>query len=404
MQNLIERLGLGEGAAPMAVWIGLSVLMLVVVLALAIWLIRTLRPSLNLGGSAGRSGRPQRLAITDAFTLDREGRKLVVVRRDNVEHLLLIGGPNDLLIEPNIVRNERGARERGRLGADADLLHAAEAALSAELPRSDGPDLHPPMSLPPAPPAPVAPPPRPPIAAAPISKPQAAPRLDDEFEKALAAMQQAQRQQPAPQPVAPVAPPPPPPIMARPMPAPPPPPPPPAPPLPPKAAPPPPPPAPAPPKPVAPPPPAPPAPPAAPPMSDMARRLNEVLQKPMSGTLRQPFNKPIPPVPPVSVNPLPPAPPKPASAPPAPPAAAPAPPAPQPPPAPKAEAASPPPEPAAAPVVPAATPAKPAPGSDAKGSAKAAPAKPADSEMDLLEEEMARLLGRPPQPPGPGST
>jgi len=31
-------------------------------------------------------------------------RRLVLVRRDNVEHLLMIGGPSDIVVEPNIVR------------------------------------------------------------------------------------------------------------------------------------------------------------------------------------------------------------------------------------------------------------------------------------------------------------
>jgi hypothetical protein len=31
------------------------------------------------------------------------GRRLIVVRRDQVEHLLMIGGPTDVVIEPNIV-------------------------------------------------------------------------------------------------------------------------------------------------------------------------------------------------------------------------------------------------------------------------------------------------------------
>jgi hypothetical protein len=31
------------------------------------------------------------------------GRRLIVVRRDDVEHLLMIGGPTDVVIEPNIV-------------------------------------------------------------------------------------------------------------------------------------------------------------------------------------------------------------------------------------------------------------------------------------------------------------
>jgi hypothetical protein len=35
---------------------------------------------------------------------------VVLIRRDNVEHLLMIGGPTDVLIEPNIIR-ATGARE-----------------------------------------------------------------------------------------------------------------------------------------------------------------------------------------------------------------------------------------------------------------------------------------------------
>ncbi|MCI0599160.1 MAG: hypothetical protein L0Y50_04865 [Beijerinckiaceae bacterium] len=49
--------------------------------------------------------RPPRLGIVDAFDLDRH-RQLVIVRRDNVEHLLMIGGPNDLVIESEIIRSE----------------------------------------------------------------------------------------------------------------------------------------------------------------------------------------------------------------------------------------------------------------------------------------------------------
>ena len=46
----------------------------------------------------GPRNRPRRLDIVDAFDLDRE-RQLIIVRRDNIEHLLLIGGPNDVLVE-----------------------------------------------------------------------------------------------------------------------------------------------------------------------------------------------------------------------------------------------------------------------------------------------------------------
>jgi len=62
--------------------------------------------------SGGRN-RPKRLDIVDAFDLDRE-RQLVIVRRDNVEHLLLIGGPTDVVIEPHIVRAAVAPREAAR--------------------------------------------------------------------------------------------------------------------------------------------------------------------------------------------------------------------------------------------------------------------------------------------------
>ncbi len=58
----------------------------------------------------GRTRQP-RLGVVDAFDLDRQ-RQLVLVRRDNVEHLVMIGGPNDVLIESQIVRAE--AREAAR--------------------------------------------------------------------------------------------------------------------------------------------------------------------------------------------------------------------------------------------------------------------------------------------------
>src|SRR5207342_1150584 len=53
--------------------------------------------------ATGLRGRQPRLAVIDAATVDTR-RKLVLIRRDNVEHLIMIGGPTDVLIEPNIVR------------------------------------------------------------------------------------------------------------------------------------------------------------------------------------------------------------------------------------------------------------------------------------------------------------
>jgi hypothetical protein len=57
------------------------------------------------GSRQNASRAPQsRLAMVDQTSII-DGRKLVIVRRDNVEHLLLIGGATDVLVEANIVRS-----------------------------------------------------------------------------------------------------------------------------------------------------------------------------------------------------------------------------------------------------------------------------------------------------------
>jgi flagellar protein FliO/FliZ len=43
----------------------------------------------------------RRLSITEQFNLDNR-RRLVLVRRDNVEHLIMTGGPVDIVIETGI--------------------------------------------------------------------------------------------------------------------------------------------------------------------------------------------------------------------------------------------------------------------------------------------------------------
>jgi flagellar protein FliO/FliZ len=76
----------------------------VAVLALigvAAWLVRRFAGN-RLGANPNR-GRMPRLAVIDAAAVDNR-RRLVLVRRDNIEHLLMIGGPTDIVVEANIVR------------------------------------------------------------------------------------------------------------------------------------------------------------------------------------------------------------------------------------------------------------------------------------------------------------
>jgi flagellar protein FliO/FliZ len=70
-------------------------------IGVAAWLVR--RFATNRLGANPNRGRMPRLAVIDAAAVDGR-RRLVLVRRDNVEHLLMIGGPTDIVVEPNIVR------------------------------------------------------------------------------------------------------------------------------------------------------------------------------------------------------------------------------------------------------------------------------------------------------------
>jgi flagellar protein FliO/FliZ len=133
----------------------------VAVLALigvAAWLVRRFAGN-RLGANTNR-GRMPRLAVIDAAAVDGR-RRLVLVRRDNVEHLLMIGGPTDIVVEPNIVRAmpTRDQLPQRPAGAEppprvAPLPDAAWA--DSDGARSDGFD-HPEPQMPEPPPRPVRP-------------------------------------------------------------------------------------------------------------------------------------------------------------------------------------------------------------------------------------------------------
>ncbi len=68
-----------------------------------------------------RAGKPaKRLALSEIMQVDGK-RRLILVRRDEAEHLILLGPTTDLLIEKNIV-------ERGETTFENALQTAAETA------------------------------------------------------------------------------------------------------------------------------------------------------------------------------------------------------------------------------------------------------------------------------------
>jgi hypothetical protein len=125
----------GPEFATAVVWTFAALILLVIVLVI----IRLIR-SLTFGTFvAGGRNRKTRLAVMDATAVDSH-RRLVLVRRDDIEHLLLIGGPTDVVVEREI-RFGQSRRNQSVFGT--------ETAFEASQP--------PPLPPLPAPPAPTPP-------------------------------------------------------------------------------------------------------------------------------------------------------------------------------------------------------------------------------------------------------
>jgi flagellar protein FliO/FliZ len=93
---------------PLAIRFFLAFLIVLGLIGATAWAVRRFGSG-RLGG-AGARGRQPRLAVIDHASVDAR-RRLILVRRDNIEHLLMIGGPTDVVVEANIVRGAPATRE-----------------------------------------------------------------------------------------------------------------------------------------------------------------------------------------------------------------------------------------------------------------------------------------------------
>jgi flagellar biogenesis protein FliO len=110
---------------------GAAINLVLITLALAFLLIVIVWIFKKITGTAARRAmrsRVPRLSITDSTTVD-EKRYLVMVRRDNVEHLLLIGGANDLVVESNIVRMQASQKPAANSQAGVKQAEAIEQSV-----------------------------------------------------------------------------------------------------------------------------------------------------------------------------------------------------------------------------------------------------------------------------------
>jgi flagellar protein FliO/FliZ len=86
---------------PLAVRFFLAFLIVLGLIGVTAWAVRRLGSGRL--GTNGVRGRQPRIAVIDHASVDGR-RRLILVRRDNVEHLLMVGGPSDVVVEANIVR------------------------------------------------------------------------------------------------------------------------------------------------------------------------------------------------------------------------------------------------------------------------------------------------------------
>jgi len=136
MSEFLDSAG-GSGYAAAIFWT-LAALVLLLVVLIVVRMIRSM--SFGTFVSGGRN-RKTRLAVMDATAVDSH-RRLVLVRRDDVEHLILIGGPTDVVVERDI-----------RLAGSRRVAHVSESPVAQPPARAPVPAPVQPRPVQPQPPA-----------------------------------------------------------------------------------------------------------------------------------------------------------------------------------------------------------------------------------------------------------
>ncbi|MEM8811770.1 MAG: hypothetical protein AAGF59_04065 [Pseudomonadota bacterium] len=123
---LVGTLGLEPGFA-LVVQFVIALVVILALIGLLTWFLSKLR---SLRTETGRRSRQPRLAVMDSTPIDNR-RRLILVRRDGVEHLILVGGETDIVVEQTIIRG-------APMGVPAQPAGLAQPAVQA-VPQSGAP-------------------------------------------------------------------------------------------------------------------------------------------------------------------------------------------------------------------------------------------------------------------------
>ena len=111
-----------------------AIAIILLLLAICAWVLRKVSWN-GTQSESGVRGRQPRLGIVDTFQLDRQ-RQLVIIRRDSVEHLLLLGGTSDIVVESSIVRSMASQTQPRDSATVARVAAPPPATLPAKAPGS----------------------------------------------------------------------------------------------------------------------------------------------------------------------------------------------------------------------------------------------------------------------------
>ncbi len=125
MQFMTALLG---GSASTLINSAFALGLVLVLIVLGLWGLKLLTKAT---GNVGRA-RQRRLEIVDTQNIDSK-RQVIIIRRDNVEHLIMTGGPADLVIESGIAVPEPAPAQPRRPAAAARRPAAPTPAPAADI-------------------------------------------------------------------------------------------------------------------------------------------------------------------------------------------------------------------------------------------------------------------------------
>ncbi|MDN3719915.1 flagellar biosynthetic protein FliO [Roseibium salinum] len=132
MYNWIETTFNVSGGVTQVIAVLLALAAVLLLFGLFIFILRRLMGS---DPQQNRSRQP-RIAVMDSAAVDTK-RRLILIRRDNIEHLILVGGPSDVVVEQNIIRHAPLGSARPGTMAQAGVPGQVKS------PVAPGPDLPP---------------------------------------------------------------------------------------------------------------------------------------------------------------------------------------------------------------------------------------------------------------------